>query len=61
MELKDIQIQILTQTIGNLHAELSEMRATVIVLNNELKNVLNKQEVQDGEHQDSSADESDIS
>ena len=59
MEIKDIQIQILTQTIGNLHVELSEMRATVIVLNNELKNVLNKQEVQDGEHQDSTANESD--
>lgn len=59
MEIKDIQIQILIQTIGNLHAELSEMRATVIVLNNQLKNVLKKQEVQDGEHQDSTANESD--
>lgn len=57
MELKDIQIKILSDTIASLISENAELRACVIVQNEAIK----KQGVQDGEHQDSTADESNIS
>lgn len=56
MDIKDMQIQILGQTIGNLHVEISELRATVIVQNNQLKKLLEEiKEVQDGSNKDSTA------
>ncbi|MBO1264382.1 hypothetical protein J3A84_04915 [Proteiniclasticum sp. SCR006] len=58
-DIKDIQLQILGQTIGTLHGEIAELRATVIVQNNYIATISKEQEVQDGEHQDSAADESD--
>jgi TolA-binding protein len=66
MDLKDIQIQILTKTIGTLHGEIAELRACIIVQTQamqETQEALNEikksiQEVQDGEYQDSPADES---
>ena len=57
MDLKDIQIKILTETIASLISENAELRACIIVQNEAIK----KQEVQDGEHQDSTVNESDIS
>lgn len=54
MDIKDIQIDILTKTIGNLHRQLAEMSSALIVLQNQ-KN----KEVKDGEHQDSAIDECD--
>ena len=57
VELKDIQIKILSDTIASLISENAELRACIIVQNEAIK----KQEVQDGEHQDSAANESDIS
>ena len=55
MELKDIQIKILTDTIASLISENAELRACIIVQNE----TINKQEVHDGEHQDSTINESD--
>ena len=55
MDLKDIQIKILTETIASLISENAELRACIIVQNEAIK----KQEVQDGEHQDSTVNESD--
>jgi len=52
MELKDIQIKILSDTIASLISENAELRACIIVQNETIK----IQEVQDGEHQDSPAD-----
>ena len=54
MDIKDIQIKILTDTIASLISENAELRACIIVQNEAIK----KQEVQDGEHQDSAANES---
>lgn len=66
MELKDLQIQILTKTIGNLHGEIAELRACIIVQTQAMQETQEAlmeikqsiQEVQDGEHQDSPADNS---
>lgn len=52
MEIKEIQIKILSDTIASLISENAELRACIIVQNEAIK----KQEVQDGEHQDSAAD-----
>ena len=55
MDIREIQIQILSKTIASLISENAELRACIIVQNETIK----KREVQDGEHQDSAADESD--
>ena len=52
MEIKEIQIKILSDTIASLISENAELRACIIVQNEAIK----KQEVQDGKHQDSAAD-----
>lgn len=58
MDLKDMQIKILSETIGTLHGEIAELRATVIVQNNQLQVFYKEQEVTiDGEHQDSTTNE----
>lgn len=49
MDIKDLQIKILTQTIGELYGEIAELRAGLIVLGN-------TKEVPNGEHKDSPAD-----
>lgn len=54
MDIKDIQINILTQTIGDLHRQLAEARSALIVMQNQ-----KQKEVPDGEHQDSTVDECD--
>ena len=54
MELKDIQIDILTKTIAGLMRENSEYRAAFMVLQQEKSK---QQEVENGEHQDSPIDE----
>lgn len=56
MDLKDIQIDILTKTIANLIKENSEFRAALMVMQQEKSK---QQEVPDGEHQDSTVDECD--
>lgn len=55
MDIKDIQIDILTKTIASLMRENAEIRSALIVMQNQKA----KQEVQDGEYQDSTVDESD--
>lgn len=50
MELKNIQIDILTKTIAELIRENSELRSALIVMQKEAKN---------GEHQDSTVDNGD--
>ena len=52
MDIREIQIQILSKTIASLISENAELRACIIVQNETIK----KREVQDGEHQDSAAD-----
>lgn len=56
-DIKDIQLQILGQTIANLHMEIAELRATVIVQNNALQEFRRGEESDNGEHQDSATDE----
>lgn len=51
MDIKDLQINILTQTIGDLHGQLAEARSALIVMQSQ-KN----KEVPNGEHKDSPAD-----
>lgn len=55
MEIKDIQIDILTKTIASLIRENAELRSCIIVQNDTIK----AKEVQDGEHQDSPVNECD--
>ncbi len=50
MDLKDLQIQMLSETIGQLYKQIAELQSALIVLQNE------KKEAENGEHQDSSAD-----
>lgn len=52
-DIRDIQIDILTKTIAGLMKENAELRAGIMIMQSQKV----KQEVQDGEHQDSSADE----
>ena len=54
MDLKDIQIDILTKTIAGLMRENSEYRAAFMVMQNEKSK---QQEVPNGEHQNSTVDE----
>ena len=58
-DIKDIQLQILGQTIANLHMEIAELRATVIVQNNALQEFRRGEESDNGEHQDSTTDRTD--
>ena len=53
MDLKDIQIQILSKTIADLITENAELRSALIVLQNQKEGDVN------GEHQDSTINESD--
>lgn len=50
-DIKDIQIEILTNTIAGLMRENAEIRSALMVMQSQKV----KQEVQDGEHQDSAA------
>lgn len=52
MDLKDIQIDILTKTIADLIRENAEFRAALMVMQNQ-------KEVPNGEHQDSAVDSED--
>ena len=53
MDIREIQIQILSKTIADLITENAELRSALIVLQNQKEGDMN------GEHQDSTANESD--
>lgn len=66
MDIKDMQIKILTETIASLISESAELRACILVQNKTIKDAQDmakeiKESIQevteDGEHQDSAAEQ----